>query len=188
MLKVQSSMESPGNQPVPGGDAQFVEPQALGEPGERRFRIVVVIDGITWILWMEKQQVQALGLAIEQILEMMPAPNFLPDWVMQETELDERTDLQFRVGRLEMGFDASDNQVVIAAHDMQQDDMDAAPDMRFRMSLQMARAFSEVAAELMTQGRPLCPMCGLPRENGHVCPEQNGHLPYDESDPFLDLG
>lgn len=180
-------MEIPGNNPVPGGDAQFVTPQAIGEPGMRRFRIVVVVDGMTWMLWMEKQQVQALGLAMEQVLEFMPLRNALPDWALQETEFDEHTDLQFRVGRIEMGFDAGDGQVVIAAHDIAQEDMEAEPDMRFRMSLQMARAFSEEASELMTQGRPLCPMCGLPKEENHVCPEQNGHLPYDLDDPFIDL-
>lgn len=175
------------NNPIPGGDAQFVTPQALGEPGQRRFRIVVVIDGMTWILWMEKQQVQALGLAMEQVLEFMPVRNVLPDWALQETEYDEQTDLQFRVGRIEMGFDATDSQVVIAAHDIEQEDPDAQPDMRFRMSLQMARAFSEEAADLVSKGRPLCPMCGNPREEGHICPEQNGHLPYDLDDPFIDL-
>lgn len=183
-------MEIPGDNPVPGGDAQFVTPQALGEPGNRRFRIVVVVDNMTWMLWMEKQQVQALGLAMEQILEFMPANNAMPDWALQDTQYDEGTDLQFRVGRIEMGFDAADNQVVVAAHDISRDDMDdsdAVPDMRFRMSLQLARAFSEAAADLMTKGRPLCPMCGLPKEEGHVCPEQNGHLPYDLDDPFIDL-
>lgn len=181
-------METPGNTPVPGGEAQYVTPQALGEPGDRRFRIVVVIDGITWILWMEKQQVQALGLAMEQILEFMPALGGLPDWALRGVEFDDQTDLQFRVGRIEMGFDSGDQQVILAAHDVQQEDMDAAPSVRFRMSLQMARAFSEEASDLMTRGRPLCPMCGMPREDGHVCPEQNGHLPYDLDDPFIDLG
>lgn len=180
-------MENPGSNPVPGGEAQFVAPQALGEPGERRFRIVAVIDGITWILWMEKQQVQALGLAMEQILEFVPLSSAMPDWVLQDVEYDDQTDLQFRVGRIEMGFDAEDNQVIIAAHDIMQEDMDGAPDVRFRISLQMARAFSEEASELMTKGRPLCPMCGLPREPGHICPEQNGHLPYDFDDPYIDL-
>lgn len=180
-------METPGNSPVPGGDAQFVAPQAIGEPGDRRFRIVVVVDGITWILWMEKQQVQALGMAMEQILEFMPALGGLPDWALHDTEYDDKTDLQFRVGRIEMGFDSGDQQVILAAHDVQQEDMDDAPSVRFRMSLQMARAFSEEAAELMTKGRPLCPMCGMPREPGHICPEQNGHLPYDLDDPFIDL-
>lgn len=180
-------MENPGNTPVPGGDAQFVAPQALGEPGDRRFRIVVVIDGITWILWMEKQQVQALGMAMEQILEFMPMRASLPDWVLNEAAIDEATDLQFRVGRIEMGFDAEVNQVIVAAHDIMQEDMDAAPSVRFRINLQMARSFSEEAADLMTKGRPLCPMCGLPKERDHVCPEQNGHLPYDLDDPFIDL-
>lgn len=180
-------METPGSTPVPGGDAQYVAPQALGEPGDRRFRIVVVVNGITWILWMEKQQVQALGMAMEQILEFMPVRSAIPDWALQESEFDEATDLQFRVGRIEMGFDAGDNQVIVAAHDIQQEDPDAAPSVRFRMSLQMARAFSEEAADLMTKGRPLCPMCGLPKEVDHICPEQNGHLPYDLDDPFIDL-
>ena len=180
-------MDIPGNNPIPGGDAQFVTPQALGEPGSRRFRIVVVVEGMTWMLWMEKQQVQALGLAMEQILEFMPLRNALPDWALQQIDYDEDTDLQFRVGRIEMGFDAGDSQVVIAAHDIAQEDDDADPDLRFRMSLQLARAFSEEASELMTKGRPLCPMCGLPKEQDHVCPEQNGHLPYDLDDPFIDL-
>lgn len=183
-------MEFHSDNPVPGGEAQFVAPQALGEPGNRRFRVVVVVDGMTWMLWMEKQQVQALGIAMEQILEFMPGHNTLPDWVVQETELDEATDLQFRVGRIEMGFDAADNRVVVAAHDVgreDQEDAEAAPDMRFRMSLQMARSFAEEAADLMTHGRPVCPMCGLPKEDNHVCPEQNGHLPYDLEEPFIDL-
>lgn len=181
-------METPGKNPVPGGNAQFVAPEAIGEPGKRRFRIVAVIDGMTWVLWMEKQQVQALGLAIEQVLEYMPAGSAIPDWALDDTVYDDETDLQFRVGRIEMGFDAAENQVVIAAHDIQDDDSDAQPGVRFRLTMQLARTFSEEAADLMTQGRALCPMCGLPMEEGHICPEQNGHLPYDQSDPFIDLG
>ncbi|MCO5215077.1 MAG: DUF3090 domain-containing protein [Thermomicrobiales bacterium] len=178
-------MQNPGE--VPGGDAQLVVPQAIGEPGKRRFRIVAVINGLTWILWMEKQQVQALGLAMEQILEYIPSHNDLPDWALPTPEIDEHTDLQFRVGRIEMGFDAGDRQVVIAAHDIQDEDMHSAPDVRFRFPLQMARAFAEAASELMNKGRPLCPMCGMPKDEEHVCPEQNGHLPYDLDDPFVDL-
>lgn len=180
-------MENSGDTSIPGGNAQLAIPQAIGEPGNRRFRIVVVVNGLTWIMWMEKQQVQALGLAMEQILEYIPIHDALPDWALSDAEIDEQTELQFRVGRIEMGFDASDQLVVIAAHDIQQEDMDADPDIRFRLTLQMARTFAEQASELMSQGRPLCPMCGLPKENGHVCPEQNGHLPYDLDDPFIDL-
>lgn len=181
-------MDSFPYNPAPAGDAQYVQPQALGEPGNRRFRIVVVADGLTWMLWMEKQQVQALGMAMEQILDVLPAEGMWPEWVLQDVEYDESTDLQFRVGRIEMGFDAAEGRVVIAAHDVQQDDDDAAPNIRFRMTMQMARSFSEEAADLMTRGRPMCPMCGLPRDQDHICPEQNGHLPLDLDDPFMDLG
>lgn len=181
-------MENPSHDSSFAEHAQFVWPQALGEPGQRRFRIVVVANGLTWMLWMEKQQVQALGLAFEQMFEVLPVRGSWPDWVLNSADYDEETDLQFRVGRLEMGFDSGEGVVVIAAHDIQQDDMEAAPNLRFRMTMDMARAFSDEAAELMSKGRPLCPMCGLPRDAEHVCPEQNGHLPLDLDDPFLDLG
>lgn len=170
---------------IPGGDARLVIPQALGEPGKRRFRIVVVVSGLTWILWMEKQQVQALGLAMEQILEYIPVRE--PEWTVEGDVIDEDSDLQFRVGRIEMGFDSNDQVVVIAAHDIQQEEMDASPNLRFRMTLPMARAFAEETADLMNKGRPICPMCGMPKEDEHVCPEQNGHLPYDLDDPFVEL-
>ncbi|HYH12815.1 MAG TPA: DUF3090 family protein, partial [Thermomicrobiales bacterium] len=53
-------------------DVQRVRVEALGEPGQRRFRLMVVINDETHIVWMEKQQLQALGMAIEQLLEQVP--------------------------------------------------------------------------------------------------------------------
>ena len=50
------------------GDALAVTVEAIGEPGKRRFRLMAIVGGDTHIVWMEKQQVQALGLALEQVL------------------------------------------------------------------------------------------------------------------------
>ncbi|MDQ3044791.1 MAG: DUF3090 family protein, partial [Chloroflexota bacterium] len=55
-----------------GRDAQRVRAEAIGEPGQRRFRLLVLVEGKTYIGWMEKQQLQALGLALEQLLEHLP--------------------------------------------------------------------------------------------------------------------
>jgi uncharacterized repeat protein (TIGR03847 family) len=45
-----------------------------------------------------------------------------------------------------------------------------------RMSAASARAFSRRALQVVSQGRPPCPLCGLPLDPaGHVCPRQNGH-------------
>ena len=51
------------------GPATRLQAQAIGEPGHRTFRLLVESDdGRAAALWVEKEQLQALGLAIEQLL------------------------------------------------------------------------------------------------------------------------
>ena len=48
--------------------------------------------------------------------------------------------------------------------------------LRVRLSPAAARAFSKRAIQIVGQGRPPCPLCGLPLDaEGHICPRQNGH-------------
>lgn len=48
-----------------------LEAEAIGEPGQRRFRLIAGVGLDLVSLWMEKEQLQALGLAIEQLLEQL---------------------------------------------------------------------------------------------------------------------
>ena len=51
------------------GPATRLQAQAIGEPGHRTFRLMVESgDGRAAALWVEKEQLQALGLAVEQLL------------------------------------------------------------------------------------------------------------------------
>ena len=105
-------------------DVQRVRVEALGEPGQRRFRLMVVINGETHIVWMEKQQLQALGMAIEQLLEQVPDTD-VPILDNDDSgDFDQDTLNQFRVGRIELGYDAANQRVVIGAFDLQQADED----------------------------------------------------------------
>lgn len=174
------------NPHTPGGDAQMLRAEALGEPGQRRFRLVAVIDGETYVLWMEKQQVQALGLALEQLVEHLPpSPGFSTG--DPTAFVDENTRNQFRVGRIEIAFDESLEQIVLGAHDIEQGDLDGRPTLLIRISRELGRALSEEAAELVAKGRPICPMCGSSMDAGktHVCPQQNGHLPLTFDDEMF---
>src|SRR2546430_15773861 len=48
--------------------------------------------------------------------------------------------------------------------------------LRVRITPAEARAFSQRALQIVGQGRPACPLCGLPLDaEGHICPRQNGH-------------
>jgi uncharacterized repeat protein (TIGR03847 family) len=172
------------------GDVQRLRADALGEPGQRRFRVMAIIDGATHIVWMEKQQLQALGMAIEQLLEQVPADDDIVIEAEPAVEFDETTRHQFRVGRIELGYDVGQNRVVISTFDIQQEDDEEAATLVMRLDLRQSAELSADAATLVAAGRPLCPMCGQPMNpDGHVCPQQNGHLPLslDDSDLFEDL-
>jgi uncharacterized repeat protein (TIGR03847 family) len=165
-------------------DVQRFRAEALGEPGQRRFRLVVVANE-TYIIWMEKQQMQALGLAIGQILEQVPSRGPGIDGGSIPGDVDEDTSNQFRLGRVELGFDESGDSILIHAFDIQDEETSSGVAMRF--SRGQAREFVRDAAVLAAAGRPVCPMCGQPIDpDGHVCPEQNGHLPLPIDDSLLD--
>lgn len=168
-----------------GGDADLLRPEALGEPGRRRFRLVAVVDGQTWIMWLEKQEVQALGFAIAQLIESLPD---VPEFGMGATGfavVDEDTHNQFRVGRFEIAFDSAIGRIIIAAYDMEEDDRETGATISLRITRQQGLEFAAEAEDLAARGRPLCPMCGNPMDpSGHVCPQQNGHLPLRLDDEF----
>ena len=51
------------------------------------------------------------------------------------------------------------------------------PDLlRVRMTASAARSFVTRAAQVVSAGRPPCPLCGAPLDpRGHICPRRNGH-------------
>jgi uncharacterized repeat protein (TIGR03847 family) len=169
-------------------DAQRLRVEAIGEPGQRRFRLMAVVGGETFVVWMEKQQLQALGLALEQMLEQLPdrGPEIAATAVPVDFDADTRR--QFRAGRMELGYDDVQDRLVIVAHDINDDEEEDAPvvveperEVSFacRLTREQAREVSADAAAVVSAGRPRCTMCGRPMGPGpHVCPQQNGHLPH----------
>ena len=171
-----------GFSPSPAWVERF-RAEALGEPGQRRFRLVVVVQGETCIIWMEKQQMQALGLAIGQILEQSSDHGPDIDGGAIPGAIDEDTANQFRLGRIELGIMEEDGSILINAYDSQND---GGPSISMRFNRSQSRELVTEAAQLAAAGRPLCTMCGQPMDpGGHVCPEQNGHLPLPIDDLYL---
>ncbi|MDQ3043646.1 MAG: DUF3090 domain-containing protein [Chloroflexota bacterium] len=174
-----------------GRDAQRVRAEALGEPGQRRFRLLVLVDGATYIGWMEKQQLQALGLALDQLLEHLPDTGPELDLADSPLPFDGDTRLQFRIGRMELGYDERGDRIVVIGHELEKDDEEQSPSLACRLTRGQVRALIEEAAAVAAAGRPRCTMCGAPMSaERHTCPQQNGHLPlvYDETDDAHELG
>lgn len=166
------------------GNASRVMVEAIGEPGSRRFRLVARIEAETVVLWMEKQQLQALGIALGQVLETLSDPTSPIEDIEGIESFDFETRRQFRVGRMELGFDESGDRVVMIAHDIEDPDENQ---ITCRISRRQAQLISSDAEEIVSAGRPICPLCLEPMGPGpHVCPGMNGHFPVHADDDLLD--
>jgi uncharacterized repeat protein (TIGR03847 family) len=165
-------------EPRPLGAMTYVAAEAIGQPGQRRFRLKALNDeGVTVSLWLEKEQLNALGDAIETVLteeeyryQPIPADDREPEPVFP---LD--ADIEFRVGQLSMGVDRDDREIVFIATEAAADDEDAQA-VSMQLDYPLGSELRQQIREVVAAGRPPCPLCGAPLDpQGHVCPRTNGH-------------
>jgi uncharacterized repeat protein (TIGR03847 family) len=156
--------------------------EAIGQPGSRRFRLVGGSGSNLVLLWMEKEQLNALGLAIEQLLTQisdagMMGKNIKGELAEASGEVPPATP-EYLVSKMAIGFDEERKLIAFFAHDIEQED-DDSPIFAGRATTAMAQGLAERIAEVIAAGRPRCPRCGAPiGPEGHVCPHDNGHLPW----------
>jgi uncharacterized repeat protein (TIGR03847 family) len=159
------------------GRVTLIEAETFGEPGQRTFRLRIGAPAGNAFLWLEKEQMQALSLAIRQILsqrhprerpeleEEAPAPSDYPA----------HPAVDFKVGRLALGYDESEECFTLSAHDLEADPEGPAT-FTCETTTTQARALSDAIERIVAAGRPRCFLCGEPIEAGHhVCPRSNGH-------------
>lgn len=167
--------ESEGREIAPI-DVRWANVEALGEPGQRRFRMLVSSGSETMVLWMEKLQVDALGRALEQLLEQLPDTDEVEEFPGSEPQFDLGSDRQFRVGKLEIGYDESRDRIVLIAYDIEEPET-FGPAAVCRLTRIQAADISDESERVVAAGRPQCVMCGMPMGPGpHACANQNGHL------------
>ena len=160
-------------------DAEFnnvtnLRAEALGEPGQRTFRVLVDSGGSSAIIWLEKEQLFQLALALNQLLVSLPEEPSELGTPPEEGE-SPPSHLEFKVGKLVLGLDGAKGKIVIDAHDRESDE-DGPPTVRVWGDMAQVRAFAEEALRECAAGRPICPLCGGPIDpTGHRCPRTNGH-------------
>lgn len=161
------------------GPLSSLETEAIGQPGDRRFRLrLIASDHTAASLWIEKEQADALATALRRVLAQNPRPNELrrPD-PRPLAVFPLNPDLDFQVARLALGYD--DNSGAFALYAVDADDPGAEnPTLRAAFSRELARLFAAQTEGTVAAGRPLCPLCDTPLEGEnepHLCPPSNGH-------------
>lgn len=164
------------------GYAKRINAESFGEPGQRTFRLKIEgSGGETATLWVEKQQIQALELALRQMLAQLdhePAPPADMAGFPQDPEQE------FRVGRMSMGYDPEDTRVILQAYELAADD-DADPEITMKLTANQCATLRVQLNEIIVAGRPICPLCDGPIDaSGHSCIRSNGHRedPIPEAD------
>lgn len=158
------------------------EAEAIGVPGQRRFRMIFGDDLNVVVLWLEKQQLQALGAAFEQVLAQLRAAGVAAprpeDAAVPPVGPVPAASDEYQTGRLALGFDEANHRVVLLAHDVEAQE-DDAPVFAGRLSLQQVAVMARQIEAVVAAGRPVCRRCGAPiGPEGHVCPHDNGHFPH----------
>ncbi len=167
------------------GMARGVDAQAFGQPGQRTFHLRIVGEaGQSASLWIEKEQMQALTLALKQMLGQLEYDAEPPPTDVGEFPVV--ADHDFRVGRMGMGFNPSDRTIVLFTYEIEVEQEDE-PSLRVQLTQEQCASLSAKLDDIISSGRPLCPLCGLPIDpGGHACVRANGHskqpIPEDEAD------
>ncbi|HEY7295730.1 MAG TPA: DUF3090 family protein [Dehalococcoidia bacterium] len=159
------------------GPVEGVGAEAVGQPGQRTFRLVASGRGRFASLWMEKEQLIALGTALQQQIVRLgrPALREQPARLISGGDLPARADVDFRCGQLGLGFDEARSEFVVFAYNAEIEETETAA-WSGRLSVAQARALSREIEAVVNAGRPKCPLCGAVMDGPvHVCPRANGH-------------
>jgi uncharacterized repeat protein (TIGR03847 family) len=151
--------------------------EAIGQPGQRTFRMIARGRGRYASLWMEKEQLNALGTALQQQIVRLgrPALRERPAPLMSGDDVPAGPEVDFRCGQLGLGFDEARTEFVVFAYNAEQEESETAA-WSGRLSVAQARALSREIEAVVNAGRPKCPLCGAVMDGPiHVCPRANGH-------------
>lgn len=152
----------------------------VGPPGQRSFYLQARQGTHLVTLKMEKQQVEALGELLSELLVDLPgggAPAVGPG------ELEEPVLAEWAVGGMQLAYDPVAERIVALAEEVPAGEGEPAEDAsdgvaRLAITPGQAAGIARRAEELVEAGRPPCPLCGRPMDpEGHSCPKTNGHGP-----------
>lgn len=176
------------------GPISIIGADAVGGPGQRRFRLYAQAGARSVIMWMEKEQLNTLSLALDRILAQITEGKVLraiaqaepkPEVAGIPTNFPDRPTFELQVGQLRIGYDESRTLLALIAAPIEivlergQEPRaiireDEAVSIFFTM--QQAQVLTSSITALVTSGRPVCPLCNKPLDGGpHACVQQNGH-------------
>ena len=154
---------------------------AVGDPGERTFFLQVGGDFGAYTYLVEKEQVAVLAEKLREVLMLIDTSDTVR--VSEPARdpalaLTEPSEPEFRVGSIGLAYDEDSDRILVFVQPVEAEEEENIEEtgVRFILRRDQVRAFVLHALAVVGEGRPLCPLCGLPIDpDGHDCPASNGH-------------
>lgn len=158
------------------GHVTHLGAEALGPPGQRRFRLTALQDDRSAFLWLEKEQLASLGTALEQQLVRSSRVRRRATGPEDEEEppMPLHATVDLRVGQLALGYDEDRALFILQAYGVDPEEQQQGAFV-CTADHEQARRLVRRISRLMNTGRPVCPLCGAAIEGTHRCPRSNGH-------------
>lgn len=165
---------------MPGPTHEFTDvskfiPETFGEPGMRTFRINVDSASSTANVWLEKEQLAELCLAMVQMEQETRNVSQESGEPPKGIEASGLTNLDFKADRLAFGHNPDSGFYIVDAHDPEDESGDE-PTVRIWVTRKMIIEFSKSGLAIVSAGRPICQLCNRAMNpQGHYCERSNGH-------------
>ncbi len=156
------------------GPARALDAETFGRPGERTFRLrILAANAQSASIWMEKEQFQALSMALAQVLSQMSYEG--PSAESSVDEFPEVADHDLRAGRMAISLDPQAGAVSLYAYDILAEE-ESDPTLRVDLNAGQCQALRGQVDAIIAAGRPICPLCHVSVDPaGHACIRSNGH-------------
>jgi uncharacterized repeat protein (TIGR03847 family) len=157
------------------GRALSIDAEAIGEPGRRRFRLLVLSGSRSAAIWMEKQDLAGIGAWFQEVSERLDRERPSDEADVEPLPISEPFDAELHAVQLALGYVEDEDLFAIQAFDAISAGSQR-PAFRCFLSRGQSRVLSRKIAAVVAAGRPICPLCEMPIDpGGHVCPRANGH-------------
>ncbi len=159
-------------------EVTLLSPFAVGVPGKRTFFLAIGGKNNWLRVWLEKEHLQALAVAIEQLLVTLSKEGIISSREAEGPPLSDDKpaglpSAELDIVQIALGY--SEGKAIIELSAQQSGAREKNPaEVYFRTTLAQLKDFRSRATKVVAAGRPLCPICGGPIDpEGHVCPAEN---------------
>jgi uncharacterized repeat protein (TIGR03847 family) len=156
----------------------LLSPIAVGVPGKRTF-FLVIGEKEDWIrLWLEKEHLEALSIAVDEFLinisQDLPQLPDEPDTPPANDDTPSGFPSgEYEIDQIGIGYDQEKVVIEFLVHALGPQDLDGIP-VHCWINPGILQRLGNQSRKICAAGRPRCKLCGQPIDpTGHDCPMQN---------------